>query len=244
MRQLHLTTNANFNVWFSSDFHLRHQGPKGGTPLWVSRGYKSPEDMTQQIIAKVNELVMPDDYLFYMGDWCLNTQEQEFEKDLAQINCRNILMLWGNHNNPVKRVYEKAVARTVASQLNGDIKWYDPTVKKQFIDNRWFGKVEIYPLRYKNLVFCGDYMEAIVDGAYICMFHYPVDVCNEQRNGAFMLCGHSHYSYPKTRAECTENKRLDMSWDGHLKPLSINEVKAIMATKGIVGVDHHAQPTQ
>lgn len=243
MRMLHLNTNANFNIWFSSDFHLRHLGPKGGIPLWQSRGYQSPQHMTQEIIKKVNELVMPDDYLFYLGDWCLNTKEVEFESDLAQINCRNILMLWGNHNNPVKRVYEREVAK-VAQAINGDIKWYDPKGPEKnqfFVDTRWMGKVEIYPLRYKNIVFCGDYMEAIIDGQYICMFHYPVDVCNEQRGGAFMLCGHSHYSYPKTRADCQENKRLDLSWDGHLRPLSIKEVKAIMANKGIVGVDHHAK---
>jgi calcineurin-like phosphoesterase family protein len=197
--------------------------------------------MTQQIIAKINELVMPDDYLFYMGDWCLNTNENEFEQDLAQINCRNIMMLWGNHNNPVKRVYEKLVFN-VAHNISGDIKWYNPiSSTPNYVDTKWLGKVEVYPLRYKNIVFCGDYMEAIVDGQYICMFHYPIDICNAQRDGAFMLCGHSHYSYDKTRADWVENKKLDLSWDGHLKPLSINEVKAIMAKKGIVGIDHHTK---
>lgn len=239
MRTLNIKTDDNFNVWFSSDFHLNHQGPKGGVPLWQSRGYKSPEDMTDQIIAKVNELVMPDDYLFYMGDWCLNTTEDKFESDLARINCRNILMIWGNHNNPVRRVYEREVNRSLAGQINGDFKWYDPTHKRGFVDTRWMGKVEVYPFRYKNIVFCGDYMEAVVDGLYICMCHYPIDVFNEMRNGAVMLCGHSHYTYDKTRDTCLENKRLDMSWDGHLRPLSINEVKSIMAKKGLVAIDHH-----
>ncbi len=244
MRMLHLTTDANFNVWFSSDWHLRHKGPREGTPLWISRGYKSPEDMTQQIITKVNELVMPNDYLFYMGDWCLNTKEAEFEEDLSQIQCRNIMMLWGNHNNPVKRVYEREIAK-IAHNINGDIRWYDTADNDHsYRDTRWYGKVEIYPFRYKNIVFCGDYMEAIIDGQFITMMHYPIDVCNEQCYGAFMLCGHSHCSYPKTHQDCVESKRLDLSWDGYLRPLSINEVKAIMAKKNIAGLDHHTLDKQ
>jgi calcineurin-like phosphoesterase family protein len=241
MRKLNIKTSPTCNVWFSSDFHLKHQGPKGGTPLWQSRGYKDPQHMTQMIINKVNELVKPDDYLFYMGDWCLNTNEYEFENDLVQINCRNIMLLWGNHNNPVQRVYEREVAK-VASQINGDIRWYDPSDKEhKFRDTSWYGKVEIYPFRYKNVVFCGDYMEAIIDGQYFCMFHYPIDVWNEMRHDAYMLCGHSHYSYPKTRHDCLENKRLDLSWDGHLRPLSLKEVKAIMDKKGMFVLDHHGK---
>lgn len=212
----HFRSDANRNIFFSSDWHLGHQGPKAGTPLWVSRGYKSVQDMTWGIINKINELVRPDDIIFNLGDFCLNTTEGEFENYINSIKCQNIHYINGNHNSRIKDAYRKSLQ----SEL---------------------GRTDIlaYPVRYKNIVFCGDYMEAIVDGLYICMCHYPIDVFNEMRSGAVMLCGHSHYTYDKTRDTCLENKRLDMSWDGHLKPLSINEVKAIMAKKGLVAVDHH-----
>lgn len=238
---LKLTTNDNFNVWFSSDFHLNHLGPNGVIPLWQMRGYKSPEDMTTQIIETVNELVMPNDYLFYLGDWCLNTTEEKFESDLAKFNCRNIMMLWGNHNNPVHRVYKREIKKSLASQLNGDINWHDPAKKGGSIDTRWFGEVDVYPFRYKNVVFCGDYMEVVVNGSHICMCHFPIDVFNSMKNGSFMLCGHSHYTYDKTRDTCLDNRRLDMSWDGHLRPLSIKEVQDIMAKKSLVSGDHHGK---
>jgi calcineurin-like phosphoesterase family protein len=218
MKLLNIKTGKEQNVFFSSDFHLNHQGPRGGTPLWQSRGYKSPEDMTEQIIAKVNELVMPNDYLFYMGDWCLNTTEDKFESDLVRFNCRNIIMLWGNHNSRVKDAYEKA--------LQSELGRTD---------------IEAYPVRYKNIVFCGDYLEVVVDGQYICMCHYPIDSFNKMRNGAIMLCGHCHYSYEDIRDTCPKNKRLDLSWDGHFKPLSINDIKTIMAKKELVAVDHHGK---
>jgi calcineurin-like phosphoesterase family protein len=189
--------------------------------------------MTDGIIETVNSMVRPNDYLFYAGDWSLNTTTEKFEQDTARFNCQNIFMLWGNHNCPVRKVYDEAVGRTVASQLNGDVK------NTSVPDERWRGKVEVYPLRYKNVIFCGDYMELIVDGLYICMFHYPIDVFNHVRTGAVHLCGHSHYSYEKTRASNTDSKRLDLSWDGHKKPLSINDIKSIMATKNTIKLDHH-----
>jgi predicted MPP superfamily phosphohydrolase len=83
-------------------------------------------------------LVKPNDYLFYLGDWCLNTSAEEFENDLTQINCRNILMIWGNHNSQIKSVYEREV-RKVAYNINGSIdsdnanKIYD-LIRKQFTD--------------------------------------------------------------------------------------------------------------
>lgn len=239
MRTLNIKTDENVKAWFSSDFHLNHQGPKGGIPLWQSRGYKSPEDMTDQITAKVNELVMPNDYLFYLGDWCLNTTEDKFESDLARFNCRNIFMIWGNHNNPVRRVYERAVRRSLAGQINGDVKWYDPSQKRGVVDARWMGAVEVYPFRYKNIVFCGDYMEAIVDGLYICMCHYPIEGWNSMGNSSFMIHGHEHSNVKNHLPEGIDGKILDVSWDYFKSPISVQEIEKIMCNKNIRKLGHH-----
>jgi tetratricopeptide (TPR) repeat protein len=120
---------------------------------------------------------------------------------------------------------------------------YEKSGDSDNANNRWMGQVEVYPLRYKNIVFCGDYMEAVVNGQLICMLHYPIDVVNKQGHGSWMLCGHSHYSYAKTKADCLENKRLDLSWDGHKKPLNFFEVKTIMDRKKVFAVDHHGSRT-
>jgi calcineurin-like phosphoesterase family protein len=214
--KLNIKTNEGCKAYFASDFHLNHQGPRGSTPLWKSRGYNSPSHMTDRIIEITNEHVKANDYLFYVGDWCLDTTSHMFEEQLSRFNCQNIYMVWGNHNSQVSDVYRN-------------------TVKKEF--NRT--DIEVYPIRYRNIVFCGDYLELTVDGTHICMFHYPISVFNKMRHGTYMICGHSHYSYEKTRASCLENRILDVSWDGHLKPLSMKEIRDIMAKKGMVSVDHH-----
>jgi calcineurin-like phosphoesterase family protein len=221
MKKINIKTNEDLVVYFTSDLHLNHKGPRGSTPLWQSRGYTSPEDMTNGVINTLNGIVRPNDYLFHLGDHCLDTTEGEFESNLARINCQNIHMLWGNHNSRVKDVYDKAV--------------------KSYLGILYNENHELYPIRYKNIVFCGDYLEISVNGQLIVMCHYPMDIFNKMSHGTYMLCGHSHYGYKMTRSDCFENRRLDVGWDGHNKPLSFKEVNVIMNRKQFVSYDHHGK---
>jgi calcineurin-like phosphoesterase family protein len=227
IKTLKLVTSDDFKVYVSSDFHLNHQGPRSN-PLWVSRGFKSPTDMTNGIIETCNKIVRHQDYLVFLGDWCLNTSDEQFEADLSRFNCKNILMLWGNHNNPVERIYRQEVEKWIAWNECGTQPGWEITKS-----------TDVYPFRYKNAVFCGNKMNMMVDGQLYCLNHFPEDVFDQMRHGAFMLCGHSHYGYEKTRKDCKENRRLDVGWDGWRKPLSTDEIKEIMATKCLVGLDHH-----
>lgn len=207
--------------WVVSDFHLRHQGPRGAEhPLWESRGYESYDHMTGRIIDRVNSMVMPNDNLFFLGDWCLNSTWNQFSEDLARFQCQNIYMLWGNHNSRVKDAYYMGIEEQYG------IKGTD---------------VEIYPLRWRNLIFLGNYQELVVDGQRYILCHYPIDVFNKGMDGAIMICGHSHGNYDRTRAEYPFSKRLDVSWDCFLRPLLFSEVKEICSQKQIVSVDHHGK---
>lgn len=214
-----LKTSSDRNIWFTSDWHMGHLGPRSGIPLWQSRGYNSASEMTQGIIDKLNELVKPNDYIFNCGDFCLNSSEEDFKNYLSSINCQNIHYITGNHNSRIKDAYKKVLLEK-------------------------FGTLEydVYPIRYKNIIFVGDYIELNVDGKNIVMCHYPIDIFNEMGRGTYMLCGHSHYMYQKTRADCVENRRLDLSWDGHGKPLTIDDINLIMSKKALVGFDHHGNP--
>jgi len=212
MMMLKFKTTNEVTNWVSSDFHLGHQRPF----VWETRGFDSHQHHTDSVIETINEYVSPNDNFFYLGDFSLNTTESQFEDYISRIKCQNIYMIWGNHNNPVEKIYN----REVLSQ---------------------YGKpdIKVYPLRYKNVIFMGDYLEVAIDGRAVVMFHYPIDIWNYMKDGSYMLCGHSHYSYPKTQKVAKSGLILDVGWDGYGRPYEFEEIISIMKSKEIKSVDHH-----
>lgn len=86
-----------------------------------------------------------------------------------------------------------------------------------------------------------DYLELKDGGDTFIMSHFPFAIWNKSHRGSMALCGHSHGSYlpshPKTK---DAGKILDVGMDCHnCQPISIDEVRAIMATKTFNQVDHH-----
>ena len=205
----------NLKVWFTSDLHLGHQRDF----VWEARGYKSPEDHTNSIIDCINDYAREGDILINNGDLCLNSTLQMVNDYLNRIVCKNMWCLWGNHSNP----HEKAIYRPERDKLLA------PGVRANWV----------YPVKYKNMTYLGHYHEITVNHQFIVLSHYAFQVWNESHHGSWCLCGHSHGSLPTTRIESDYGKILDLGWDLHHKPLSFNEVKAIMDRKPIQKVDHH-----
>lgn len=213
-------------VYWISDTHFNHN-PKWKVPLWEQRGFKSSEEHTDGVINKINEIVRPNDILFHLGDFCLNTSESQFEELLSRINCQHIHYIWGNHNSRIDQAYKKSVTDYLRS-IYGDGHYNHSE------------EIEIYPTRYRNLIFIGNYAEVVVDGRYFILSHYPIQVVNHMKDGAIHLTGHSHYNLPFSQADNLDAKILDVGFDGFGKPLSTEEVLKIMNTKKIFqSGDHH-----
>ena len=206
-------------IYISSDFHLNHN-PKWKVPIYKMRGFDSAVEMTNGIIQSVNDIVRPNDILLFLGDWCLNTTVEQFDESIARVNCQHIYMLFGNHPNPhFKNVYK-------------------PMVKKLLGEN-YTENSEVYPLRYKNVIYIGHYAEVVLAGQFIVLCHYPISVWNEMSHGAWHLCGHSHNGFAQSKADNLYGKILDVGWDGHRKPWSFSEISAVMNGKRFIAVDEH-----
>jgi len=210
-RPLKLTHNENHKVYFTSDSHFRHNQKF----IFESRGYKDRYEHDDALIAKINEVVRPEDTLIHLGDFCLNITPPEFNEILARINCQNIAYIWGNHNSCIRKHYEDAVATE-------------------------YGKdIEVYPYAIGKLTYLGYYKELIVNGHMIVIHHYPHQIFNQMQKGAWQLSGHSHYSNPTTQLDHPDNKILDVGWDGHGMPLSFPEIQKIMVNKNHIKQDKH-----
>ncbi len=210
-RPLKLTHNDSHKVFFTSDTHFRHNQ----SFIFESRGYKDRYEHDDALIAKINEVVRPEDTLIHLGDFCLNITPPEFNEILARINCQNIAYIWGNHNSCIRKNYEDAVTTE-------------------------YGKdIEVYPYAVGKITYLGYYGEVIVNGQMIVIHHYPHQIFNQMQKGAWQLSGHSHYTNPTTQLDSTDNKILDVGWDGHGKPLSFPEIQKIMMNKNHVKQDKH-----
>jgi calcineurin-like phosphoesterase family protein len=203
-RPLKLTHSENSKVYFTSDSHFGHNHEF----IYDKRGYLSRLAHNEGLFKIINSLVRPEDILIHLGDFCLNSSQEEFEEYLSKIKCQNILYIWGNHNSRIRKAYED-------------------TVEKQFGSR----KLEVYPITYRNVTFLGYYKEIIVNGQMIVLHHYPHQIFNQMQKFAYQLSGHSHNSNPSTQISSKEGKILDVGWDGHNKPLDFDEIQAIMASK-------------
>ncbi len=102
---LKIKQTAEQKVYWVSDTHLNHNRDF----VYEVRGFKSSQEHTDFIINKINEIVRPNDILIHVGDLCLNTEENGLNELLARIQCQNIYLLWGNHNNPLWKIYQREV---------------------------------------------------------------------------------------------------------------------------------------
>lgn len=219
-------------VYFISDLHHYHR-PRWTVPLHEQRGYKTGEEMDEDQIETINRIVRPNDILWHLGDITLNANNELFDKLLGRINCQSIFTLWGNHNSPSWAIYQREVETWTCwnesgmQPGSGELNGTEPMC-------------EVYPLRYKNLVFFGNYQEIAVDGQMMVLQHYPIHVWNNMKDGVWHLCGHSHYNCPFSKADNLDAKVLDVGWDGQLKPYSMEELREIMNKKKVFDAgDHH-----
>ena len=214
---INIRETENQKVRITSDPHLGHN-PKWMVPIWKARGYGSVKEHDDAIIDNINATCRPNDILFMLGDLCLNCTMDQLNAYLDRIQCRNLWCLWGNHNNPHEKiVYRKAMGQNFIGPF----------------------QVETYPFQYKNMLYVGDRLKAILNGQFTIMDHYPIYVWEEMQHGAWMLCGHSHYGCELSRAETMTGKILDVGWDGHKSVWTLEEIRAVMDQKKIAVVDHH-----
>lgn len=95
------------DLYFSSDLHCLHKNICYGTSVWenkeeTTRKFDTPNEMTNHIIDNINNMVKFEDVLFLLGDLLFNYKDPKtYERILNRINCNQIHLLYGNHDNKV-----------------------------------------------------------------------------------------------------------------------------------------------
>lgn len=82
------------NTYITSDWHINHFNLLS---FETGRKFKSIEDMNELIITNINKVVKADDVLYNLGDVFFNTSRDEARYWLNRINCKNKILIRGNH---------------------------------------------------------------------------------------------------------------------------------------------------
>lgn len=87
-------------IWITSDTHFGHKnivGPK--ISKWPSgyRIFDSINEMDETILNNINSVVMPNDTLFHLGDFCFG-EVDKYEYYRNRIACKDLRFIKGNHD--------------------------------------------------------------------------------------------------------------------------------------------------
>lgn len=91
------------NLFVTSDTHFNHNKEF----VYKARGYDNPTVMTDDMINIINSTVGENGYLLHLGDFCLNTNIDEYFNILSRLKIKELWMVSGNHNNPHNKIISK-----------------------------------------------------------------------------------------------------------------------------------------
>jgi calcineurin-like phosphoesterase family protein len=199
-----LTEEEYNNLYVTSDLHFGHNQEF----VYKNRGYNNPSEMNDDMIRIINQTVGEDGTLLHLGDFCLNTTQEDLKYIFSNLKIKALWLLWGNHNNPIQKSYGGRVQQVAASYYGLHVRFLD------------------YYYTFKK----GRKM-------YVCL-HFPMAIWDGMSFGAAHLCGHSHGTFQLSRPEDKTHKILDCGWDIHRKPLTMQEIEVIIDSKHIGNKHH------
>lgn len=220
-------TNKEVDIWVTSDTHYGHSNICRGVSKWDLRGshqstrdFHTLEGMNNAIVDGINYNVKEDDILIHLGDWSFGGINNilTFRE---RIKCKNIYLVYGNHDNHIKR--NRTLNKTVKAHslfLNCD----------HVLDL----KANVLDLRENKLI----------EKNFFCS-HYSHRIWDKRHHGRMHLFGHSH----GTLNEVTNDRSMDVGIDsvfkikGDYRPLNINEIYAFLGNRENSPIDHHNSNT-
>lgn len=180
---------------------------------FTKRPFASLEEMHLSIVNEWNKVITPTDVVYHLGDLSFLRASADQQPLYTILNQLNgtIYCLKGNH------CYGNLLAAYRAAQQSGQLR------KGIFFEDT-------------------PYREIKLDKRKVILNHYPIVAWNGQHHGTFHLFGHCHNSL-KLELGKAMDVGYDALWENHglMRPISYDEVKAILSEKEKVFYDHHTE---
>lgn len=106
-------------IWFTSDTHFGHKNIN----KYSSRPFSTVEEMDEALLENINARVRHDDTLYHLGDFAFGNGH--LYRDA--IKCRNIVLVYGNHDKEIRRDIRLRNRFKVATD------YLEDTIRNQFM---------------------------------------------------------------------------------------------------------------
>lgn len=107
--------------WFTADPHFSHNN----IIRYTDRPFKNHKEMDNVLIKNINDLVSPQDVVYYIGDFSMlsGSRWQHIEKIVSKINGQKVLIL-GNHDALTPFKYIELGFHSVHTSLSIQLEGY------------------------------------------------------------------------------------------------------------------------
>lgn len=158
-------------IWFTSDLHLGHRniaGPKVSNWKDGYRDFDQANQMDAKLIGNINDLVQPEDTLYFLGDFCLSKDKKDIRAYRDRIACQDIEFIFGNHDKPkeIRAVFPKAEWYMEIEENNTRICMFHYAARVWNKSHR--GSIFLYGHSHSNLEYeeWGRSIDVGIDNAY------------------------------------------------------------------------------
>jgi calcineurin-like phosphoesterase family protein len=227
-------SSAKTKILWISDQHQQHEPNWAGTPpLWKSRGFTSIVDHDSWLRDQWFKLVDADTVVFDLGDRVFSDPKGDRFRETTTWPGKQYIVN-GNHVSGHRQIYQEGV-RGYLEDIGANAAGTCDVATLPLI----------YPIKFNNLTFIGDYMIAYIDGVSVFMQHYPLYIWPELSAEGIHLHGHCHRRALDLNPEAqTHGKVCDIGLDNAIAYngtpfFSWPEIVKIMATKPVAKRDHH-----
>lgn len=187
-------------IWFVSDIHYGHWNVN----QFCNRGYKSLEEMNEDLIKVWNEYIQPNDIVYILGDFFWSTANYS---DIKLFN-GNKFLIRGNHCKGENIKYLKNGISLVCEEMIIKI------ANKMVRLSHYPYKYGFWKSLYSNLKL---YFNRSVWPSKKRFLKNPRD------DGKFLLHGHHHN--PENHIN---DKQFNVCWDIHKRPINIQEIETFI----------------
>jgi calcineurin-like phosphoesterase family protein len=205
-------TGKNHQILFWGCLHYHHN-PKWEIPIWKSRGFSSSEEHDATLIERWNQKASQETIGFLLGDNIFGYNATEaFQSLLDRLVYKRVYIMPGNHQAGWKQTFEASDQNIHRANHGGEA------------------------------ILVPNYLEAVVNGQFIVMSHYPILSWNRQGKGSWMLFSHVHGSLVRSevgRLYLTKGLNKEVSVEAAPSPLTFGEIKETMIQKTLFSPDHH-----